>query len=96
MKKYSVIGGNMKYILISFRSRNNVMSFLRLIRSKGVIATTQETPKSISSSCGLSIKTDYHFYNQILSLLSVFKTTDFIGVFLVNSAGLHNQIQKLY
>lgn len=86
----------MKHIIISFKSRNSLFSFVKIARSYGLNLQIVNTPRIVSVSCGLSGKTDFINYHTILNILSLNKFNDFLGVFLVNSFGTGEQVQRLY
>ena len=89
-------GEIMKYIIIAFKSRNNVMSFLKLLRINGIVANVINTPRTTSISCGLSIKTDYRNLNNVSRILSQTTIDGFLGVYLVTRNGMHEQTQRLF
>ncbi|MFQ6752171.1 MAG: putative Se/S carrier-like protein [Clostridia bacterium] len=86
----------MKYLLISFKSRNSIMKFSKTLSNRGIPNNTINTPKTIGSTCTLSIKADFQYYNQILSLLKLLKIEGFLGLFMIEKTGLVEQTQRLY
>lgn len=86
----------MKYIIIAFKSRNNLLSFAKLLRINGMIVNIINTPRSTSISCGLSIKTDYRNLNNVTRILNQSKVDGFLGVYLVTRNGMHEQTQHIF
>ena len=85
----------MKYIIIAFKSRNNLMSFAKLLRINGMIANIINTPRTTSINCGLSVKTDYRNLNNVTKLLNQSNIDGFLGVYLVIRNGMQEQTQRL-
>ena len=85
----------MKQLLISFKSRNELYSFARLLKANNIIFSIINTPKSIGSSCILSIKTEHKNLNFISNLLSQFNPKSFLGVYSFISSPNGNQIFRL-
>ena len=48
----------MKQLIVTFKSRNDTMSFYNLLKSKNIFCSIINTPKIIGSPCSLSIKTN--------------------------------------
>ena len=86
----------MKYIVISFKSRNNLQLFAKLMRSNSIPAEIINTPRSISISCGLSARTEFRFYKAVVNLLFKSNLNGFLGIYLVEKQGLKELTQKLY
>ena len=86
----------MKFIIISFKSRNSLLSFVKILRNFGIPADIINTPRQISRSCGLSAKAQYQFYNSILNIIKTSKIADLMGIFLVEQFGFQERIQRLY
>ena len=86
----------MKYIIIAFKSRNNLLSFAKLLRINGMIVNIINTPRSTSISCGLSIKTDYRNLNNVTRILNQSKVDGFLGVYMVTRNGMHEQTQHIF
>ena len=86
----------MKYIIISFKNRNDVMSFKNILANNNISTSIINTPRSIAISCGLSIKTDVKNMNYAISLLHATNVSGFIGIFLYQRINGYEQIRKLY
>lgn len=71
----------MNYIIIAFRSRNDLMAFSKVLRQNRIPHSIVNTPRNVSVSCGMSIKLEYKYYNLILSLLRTSNTQGFMGIY---------------
>lgn len=85
----------MKQIIVSFKNRNNLYAFVRLIRNSGVAVSIINTPHSISVSCGLSARLDFRYFSLIKTLLIQYGTADLIGVFLVERLNGYDRTERL-
>lgn len=85
----------MKFLLISFKSRNQLYSFTKFLKVKGINFSTINTPRKISTSCGLSIKTSYNNYTAILNFLRNNSNINIVGLFIVEQNGLQENIQRV-
>ncbi len=86
----------MKYLIISFNSRNSVMTFAKLARKNGLYTNIINTPRSVSVSCGLSIRTEFRNLQFIISLLQKSNLPGLIGVFSVIRKGQYEEVEKFY
>ena len=85
----------MKYLIISFKSRNSTYEFNKQLKIYGIFSNIINTPKSISSGCTLSVKTDYKNYNTILNIIKIMKPTNLIGMFIVEQNGFSQNIVRV-
>ena len=85
----------MKYLIISFQSKNNLMQFNQLLHSRNINTRIINTPHKISSSCSLSIKTDLSFLSIIESLLKQISLGGFLGLYSVNEFNGFSQVVKI-
>ena len=85
----------MKNLIISFKSRNELYSFASTLKRKGLFCNIINTPKSIGSSCMLSLKTDFKNVNIIQPILQTGQFKSFVGLFLVHSTIYGEQTSKL-
>ncbi len=85
----------MKHLIISFKSRNELYGFARILKSNTIYFSIINSPKSIGSSCMLSIKTDFINLNKISQLLRQHKPISFLGLYSVQSTAQGNQTLKL-
>ena len=72
----------MKYILISFNSRNSVLTFSKILSNYSIQSKIVSTPRAVSVSCGLCVKTDYRFLKDVINIIHQSKLYGFEGVFL--------------
>lgn len=85
----------MKYLIIAFRSRNNLMQFNQLLHSRNIKTRIINTPHKISSSCSLSIKTDLSFLSIIETLLRQNLLGGFLGLYSVQEFNGFSQVVKI-
>lgn len=85
----------MKHIVIAFKSRNELYTFARILKSNNVILKIINSPKTIASSCTLSIKIDYGFLNIINQLLLRYQPKSFLGLYLIQSTQNGEQTLRL-
>ncbi len=95
MIEYFVLGGIMKFLIISFKVRNSLYNFAKILRQYNIPTSTINTPHSISSSCGLSLKVNYQFINKIKFLIANIRPTGFIGLYSLNTLSNYNQIERI-
>ena len=86
----------MKYLLISFKTKNSVYSFSSKLKLFNIANQIINTPSSISKSCSLSLRTDLKNLTTILKLISSSNYNDLIGLFLVEIWGFNERINRLY
>ena len=86
----------MKYIIISFKNRNSVYAFLKILKNFNIFSSIINTPHNISKSCGLSLKADFGYHNQVVNILKNSRLTDLIGIFVVERQGFNERITRLY
>ena len=85
----------MKYLIISFKSRNDINSFATMLKRQNIFYTIINTPKSIGSSCTLSIKADFKNFQQIVSLLNKSNLNSFLGLYSYSQTNIGTQTLKL-
>ena len=61
----------MKYLIITFKSRNHAFSFFNLLKSRNLDCSIINTPKVIGSTCSLSIKTNINNLSYIRSRINL-------------------------
>ena len=86
----------MNKILISYKSRNNLLALARILNSYGIPSATVNTPHSISVSCGLSLKVDYRYFPQIKNIIMTANLTGFLGVFLFERNGTTERVERIF
>lgn len=85
----------MKYLIIAFKSRNNLQSFARNLRLYGISVSIVNTPRSVSVSCGLSARVEYRYLNTIKIALSKTDLSSFLGVYAITRNGVYEQVEKI-
>lgn len=85
----------MKYLIISYSSRNSLYAFAKILKQFGISSSTINTPRNIAQSCGLSLKVDFYYLTQISSLVQSSRLQGFWGVFLVTRTPTHEQIERI-
>lgn len=86
----------MKYIIISFKNRNSLMAFNKILTTRGIVTSVINTPRAIAISCGLSIKTDNKNLNFIINIIHYANISGFIGIFLYERINGYEQIRQVY
>ncbi|MBQ9795448.1 MAG: DUF3343 domain-containing protein [Clostridia bacterium] len=85
----------MKYLIISFKSRNELYGFANILKSNGIYLSIINSPKSIGSGCMLCIKTDFRNLNKILQLIRQFQPKSFLGLYSFQSTTNGDQILRI-
>ena len=85
----------MKYLIISFKSRNELYGFANAMKSNGISLSIINSPKGVGSTCLLSIKTDYKNLDKIYKILRHYNPKSFLGLYLINQSLNGEQILKL-
>ena len=86
----------MKALIISFKSRNSVQLFAKILKTHSIPAEITNTPRSISVSCGLSVKTSYSFLPIVFKLVQSSNLAGFIGIYLLEKYGLREKTERIY
>ncbi|MBP5661780.1 MAG: DUF3343 domain-containing protein [Clostridia bacterium] len=58
-----------EFLIISFRSRTQVMHFARILRGAGIFSDIISTPRQVAVGCGLSVKVKETDRLQALTLM---------------------------
>lgn len=85
----------MKHIIIAFKSRNELYEFAKILKYNGILTNIINSPSNISSSCTLSIKADYKYFNPVSKLILSIRPKSFLGLYLLTRNGVSNQTQRL-
>ena len=83
-------------LLIVFQSRNSLYSFAKFLKSNGMNINIINTPNSISTSCTLSIKTDFKNLNRIFSMINGKKVSGMIGIYSISKNLGYERVERLY
>lgn len=84
-----------KVLLLSLKSRNEIYSYSTFLKNNGISISIINSPKSIGSSCMLSIKIDYKYLNQIVNLLNKQRPKSFLGLYSLTQLPNGNQAIRL-
>jgi len=84
----------MNSLIISFKTRNSVYAFANILKLNRIFFKIGNTPKSISNSCGLSLKTELKNLNIIKNLISQYPN-QILGIFLENAINGQFTYQRL-
>lgn len=74
-------------VLFSFRSRTQSMKMYDLLRTNGIECEVINTPRQISSSCGLSVSLDERDLERSVGVYDYFHPDTLIGVFISEGNG---------
>lgn len=86
---------SMKYLIVSYKARNSLYAFAKILRQYGIASTIINTPRNIALSCGLSLKVDFGHYPQVAGLVKATALQGFWGIFVVTKLPTHDQIERL-
>ncbi len=86
----------MKYLIISFKNRTSLYTFVKILKNYSFPCEIINTPHAVSRSCGLSVKTNFSYKDSIVNIIKSSRFNDIIGIFLVERQGFNERIQRLY
>ncbi len=72
----------MNYVIAVFSSRSESLSFASYLRRIGLPAMVVSTPKEAGKTCGLSVKFNYNYFNDVKTLMSRMRFSSFKGFFI--------------
>ena len=84
----------MQYVLFVFSARDGAMAFYDYCLSHRLWAGIVNTPRELSASCGISVKTSTRDAARLKGLVT--KLPTYVGAYLVNSTLTHQSIVRLY
>ena len=70
-------------MLAVFRSRTETLNFASILRSYGVLCNVVNTPRSINSSCGISVQFQSIYKTKAMEIISRRAFSTFAGFFNV-------------
>lgn len=70
------------FVLAVFNNRTQALQFSNHLRGKGVNVKVINTPREITTSCGLSIMFDFNNLNKARIVINSNKLTSFRGFYL--------------
>lgn len=85
----------MNYVICVFKLRSNTLKFYKLLNKNKIKASVVATPKSVGSSCGVSVKIDY---KNLLPAKKVFARSGIKGLsgfYLITKNGSYQTAKRL-
>ncbi len=86
----------MKYLIIAFKSRNNLFNINKILQKHGINTAVVNTPRNISISCGLSIKVEIKALDLCKNIISRAQLNDFMGIYIVERINNHEQVTRVF
>ena len=83
------------YIIATFRSRTQTMTFKQILLSYKVFSDIINTPRQASVSCGISVRFDGKFLSVAKDILSRRRFDSFVGFFSVQE-GQNVVVRPIY
>ncbi|NCA66884.1 MAG: DUF3343 domain-containing protein [Clostridia bacterium] len=83
----------MKYILVVFSSRKDAIGFYETLRRANIYSAVVNTPREVTSSCGVSVKIDPKVLNYVKN--AALCCNSFIAFYMVEEFGIKRKILKL-
>ncbi len=71
----------MNWTIVVFTSRTDTMNFFRAIKNYGLYCSVVNTPRSLSSSCGVSVKIDIRLASIAPKIINQLHLSTFKGIF---------------
>ena len=75
----------MQNIIAVFRNRNQAMQFASALKRLGIRTKTINTPRELSSSCGISIVFDKTFLGQARNIIDRYRLNMYVKLYLMSS-----------
>lgn len=85
----------MKYTVVVFSSRSDTMRFYKTIRNYGLYCSIINTPRSLSSSCGISVKIDSRLIIHSSTIIKQFTLYSFKGIYEISIIAGKENIMRL-
>lgn len=86
----------MKYTVVVFSSRSETMQFYKHIKNYGLFCSVINTPRSLSSSCGVSAKIDNRLIQPAINIILNLNLRSFKGIFEINIINHKEVSSKIY
>lgn len=77
------------YVLATFHNRTHALQFSNQLKAMGVGVRVINTPREISTSCGLSIMFDYKQLSRARVVINSNRFVSFKGFYLKKEMGRH-------
>ena len=85
----------MNYTVVVFSVRSDTMKFYNKIKNYGLYCSIINTPRSLASSCGVSVKIDKRLVHYTMGIIKALGLFSFKGVFEINYFKGQEIINKL-
>ncbi len=85
-----------EYIVAAFRSRQQVMKFVREMEKMNLKVRVINTPREIAIGCGLSASFDEKDYKEAKAIVDRTHPTAFVGFYHAVAEGVKLIIKPLY
>jgi len=73
----------MKYTLVVFASRQDTMTYYKIIKNYGLFCSIVNTPRKLSQSCGVSCKIDSRLIPHSMTIIKTNHLHSFKGIYAV-------------
>lgn len=73
----------MQNIIAVFNGRNYAMQFATMLRKLGIINKIKDTPRELSSSCGISVVFESKYLGRAKSLIENYRLQSHVRLYLV-------------
>ncbi len=80
----------MKYILAVFSTRKDALAFFDALRRNNFYAAVVNTPREVSSSCGISVKINANSYNAVKAF--AYSHHNFTAFYAVEECGSRRNV----
>ena len=77
----------MEYLIIAFRSRTKSAKLSYILKSQNYANTVISTPKELGLGCGLSVKTPFVYYREIVNRLKTSRFSEYYLFYLSENNG---------
>ena len=84
----------MQYVLFVFSARDGAMTLYDYCLTHRIAAAVVNTPRELSSSCGISVKTSTRDTARLSGVVT--KISTYVGTYLVNATLTHTSTVRLY
>lgn len=71
----------MSYLIASFASRNETLTYAKLLKNNGLQASIINTPAGVSQGCTISVRLPYNTLAFAQRMLNLGRFTSFLGFF---------------
>ena len=85
----------MKYTLVVFASRQDTMTYYKIIKNFGLFCSIVNTPRKLSTSCGISCKIDTRLVANSIKIIKTNHLHSFKGIFLIEIVGGKENVQQI-